>query len=101
MRNVTAKMAGLSEERHKKGRGRINLKIKYHQQIVQKTTTVAVQRYNKGLCKEKKSKIRHYYGSEWVGPGLTRNFFCLKSSKNSPKPVLIFWSSMQCLYIHC
>ena len=28
----------------------------------------------------------------WVGPGLTRNFFG-KSSKNSSKPVLIFWSS--------
>ena len=65
MSNVTAKMDGVSEERPNKGRGRRNLKIKDHQQIVQKTTTVAVQRYNKGLCKEKKSKIRHYYGSGW------------------------------------
>ena len=35
-------------------------------------------------------KIRDYYGSGWVGPGLTRIFF--RSSQNSPKPVLIFWS---------
>ena len=56
MSNVTAKMAGLSEERHKKGRGRRNLTIKDHHQIVQKTTTVAVQRYNKRLCKEKKNQ---------------------------------------------
>ena len=28
-----------------------------------------------------------------MGPGLTRNFlFVGKSSQNSPKPVLIFWS---------
>ena len=26
-------------------------------------------------------------------PGLTLNFFCGKSSQNSPKQVLIFWSS--------
>ena len=39
-------------------------------------------------------KIREYYGSGWVGPGLTRNFLCGKSSRNSPKPVLIFWSSI-------
>ena len=54
----------------------------------------------KGLCKE---KLRDYYGSGWVGPGLTRNFFCGKSSQNSPKPVLIFWSSIPsvfCLYIY-
>ena len=30
-----------------------------------------------------------------VGPGLTRNFVVVgKSSQNSPKPVLIFWSSI-------
>ena len=28
----------------------------------------------KGLCKEKKKTIRDYYGSGWVGPGLTLNF---------------------------
>ena len=31
-----------------------------------------------------------------MGPGLTRNFF--KSSKNSPEPVLIFWSSIPCVF---
>ena len=46
MSNVTAKMDGLSEERPNKGRGRRNLKIKDHKQIVQNATTVAVQRYN-------------------------------------------------------
>ena len=29
-----------------------------------------------------------------VGPGLTLNFFFFKSAQNSPKPVLIFWSSI-------
>ena len=44
----------------------------------------------KGISKEFFSpKIRDFYGSGWVGPGLTRNFFG-KSSQNSPKPVLIF-----------
>ena len=37
-----------------------------------------------------------------MGPGLTRNFVVVgKSSQNSPKPVLIFWSSIPfvfCLY---
>ena len=44
-------------------------------------------------CKEIlfSKKIRDYYGSWWVGPGLTRNFFW-KSSQNNSKPVLIFWS---------
>ena len=51
----------------------------------------------KELCKEK--KIRDYYGSGWVvGPGLIRNSFCGKSSQNSPKPVLIFWSSIPCVF---
>ena len=39
-----------------------------------------------------------------MGPGLTRNFVCGKSSQNRPKPVLIFWSSIPCvfcLHIHC
>ena len=29
-----------------------------------------------------------------MGPVLTRNLFCGKSSQNSSKPVLIFWSSI-------
>ena len=33
--------------------------------------------------------IQVNYGSEWVGPGLTQNFFGGKSSQNSPNPVLI------------
>ena len=46
---------------------------------------------NKALCNEKQiPKIRVYYGSGWVGPGLTRNFVCGKCSQNSSKPVLIF-----------
>ena len=36
-----------------------------------------------------------------MGPGLTQNFFLQKSSKNSPKPVLIFWSSMPYMYSVC
>ena len=31
-----------------------------------------------------------------VGPGLTRIFF--KSSQHSPKPVLMFWSSIPCVF---
>ena len=43
-------------------------------------------------------KIRDYYGSGWVGPGLTRFFVVVgKSSQNSPKPVVIFWSSIPCM----
>ena len=37
----------------------------------------------KGLCNERKiPKIRDYYGSGWVGPGLTRNFVVVE---NLPK----------------
>ena len=60
----------------------------------------------RGFAKKKSQKIRVYYGSGWVGgwvgPGLTQNFF-LNSTQNSSKPVLIFWSSIQCefgLYTH-
>ena len=35
----------------------------------------------RGCAKEKIPKIRGYYGSGWVGPGLTRNFFV----ENRPK----------------
>ena len=52
----------------------------------------------KGLCKEFfYPKIRVYYGSGWVSPGLSRNFFCGKSSQNSSKP-LIFWISIPCVF---
>ena len=33
-----------------------------------------------------------------MGPGLNPIFFFGKSSKNSSKPVLIFWSSIQCVF---
>ena len=33
-----------------------------------------------------------------VGPGLIPNFFCGKSPQNTSKPVLIFWSSIQCVF---
>ena len=39
--------------------------------------------------KEKIQKIRDYYGSGWVGPGLTRNFFFLV--ENRPKVALNQW----------
>ena len=59
----------------------------------------------RGFAKKKIQKIQDYYGIGWVGPGLARNFcVCGKSSQNSPKPVLIFCSSIPCvfyLYIHC
>ena len=45
------------------------------------------------LQRKKIQKIRDYYGSGWVGPGLTRIFVGGKSSKISPTRVLIFWSS--------
>ena len=32
-----------------------------------------------------------------MGPGLTQNFLFGKSSQNSPKPELIFWSSLPCV----
>ena len=51
----------------------------------------------KGFAKKTIPKIRVYYGSGWVGPGLTRIFF-FKSSQNSSKPVLIFWSSISCVF---
>ena len=34
-----------------------------------------------------------------MGAGLTRNFVVVgKSSQNCPKPVLIFWSSIKCVF---
>ena len=38
----------------------------------------------RGFAKKKIQKIRDYYGSGWVGPGLTRNFFL----ENRPKIAL-------------
>ena len=38
-----------------------------------------------GLCKEKNPIIRDYYGSGWVGPGLTRIFVV---GGNGPKIAL-------------
>ena len=47
---------------------------------------------DKGLCKERKiPKIRDYYGSGWVGLGLTRFFFL----ENRPKITLLS------VFIHC
>ena len=58
-----------------------------------------------GLQSKIIQKIRVNSISWWVGPGLTQNLcVCGKLSQNSPKPVLIFWSSIPlvfCLYIHC
>ena len=34
----------------------------------------------------------------WVGPGLTQNFLCGKSSQNSSKQELIFWRSIPCVF---
>ena len=46
--------------------------------------------------KFQKSEITMEVGG--LGPGLTRNLcVCGKSSQNSPKPVLIFWSSTMCI----
>ena len=60
----------------------------------------------KGLCKEfflQKSEITMEVGG-WVQVSLGFLCVCGKSSQNSAKPVLIFWSSIPCvfcLYIHC
>ena len=50
----------------------------------------------RGFAKKKNPIIPDYYGSGWVGPGITRIFFG-KSSQIIPKPVLIFWSSIPCV----
>ena len=55
------------------------------------------------LCKEKnfkKSEITMEVGG-WAQVSLGI-FFCGKSYQNSPKPVLIFWSSIPCVFcLHC
>ena len=54
----------------------------------------------RGFAKKKNSKNPRLLWKWVVGPGLTRNFLCVgKSSKNSPKPVLIFLSSIPCVYM--
>ena len=58
----------------------------------------------KGICKEKQiPKIRDYYGSGWVGPGLTRNFVCVENRPKIrlPKPVLIFGVVVYHVYSVC
>ncbi len=40
----------------------------------------------KGFAKNFFSKIRVYYGSGWVVPGLTRNLFGISSQNNSEPP---------------
>ena len=52
-----------------------------------------------GLCKERKNSKnpRLLWKCVGVGPRLTRNFFFGKIISNSPKPVLIFWSSIPCV----
>ena len=49
----------------------------------------------RGFAKKKNSNNPRLLW-KWVGPGLTRIFFFFfgKSTQNSPKPVLIFWSSI-------
>ena len=54
----------------------------------------------RGFGKKKNPKIRDYYGSGWVGRGLSQFFFVenrLKIALISPKPVLIFRSSIPCV----
>ena len=44
--------------------------------VVRSRDTETQARCFRGFAKRKKlQKIRDYYGSGWVGPGLTRNFF--------------------------
>ena len=54
----------------------------------------------RGFATRKKSEITMEVGG-WVGPGLTRNFFLVENCPNKIafKPVLIFWSSIPCVYI--
>ena len=50
-----------------------------------------------GLCKEKKHEITMEVGG-WVQVSLGILFCFGKSSQNSPKPVLIYWSSIPCVF---
>ena len=61
------------------------------------------KRSAKGLCKAILSEFTREQGG-WVKVSLGNNFLCGKSSQNSPKPVLICWSTIPCefcLYTHC
>ena len=54
-----------------------------------------------GSAKNLFQKIRDYYGSGWVGGSRSHFeffFFFGKSSQNSPKPVVKFWSSIPCVF---
>ena len=58
--------------------------------------------YLRGFAKKTKCEITMEVG-RWVQVSLGIFYFFGKSSQNSPKPVLIFWSSIpcvSCLYIY-
>ena len=66
-------------------------------------TLVRVGKCIRGFAKKKIPKIRDYmyYGSGWVGDfQVSLGFFSFfrKWSQNSPKPVLIFWRSIPCVF---
>ena len=64
-----------------------------------------VSRVFKGALQRKKNAKNQRLLWKWVGGFRCHlDFLCGKSSQNSPKPVLIFWSSIPgvfCLYVHC
>ena len=64
---------------------------------MQRQTLVTNPCWIRGFAKKKIQKIQDYYGSWWVGPGLTRVFLLGKSSQNSPKPVVKCLSSIPCV----
>ena len=62
----------------------------------------------RGCAKKKNQKIRDYYGSRWVGPGLTRILLLLENRPNHPKIPLnqyryfgVVYHYVFCLYISC
>ena len=60
--------------------------------------------HTKGLCTERKNSKKTRLLWKWVGGSRSHSEFVFfgKSSQNSPKPVLIFWSNIPCefcLYI--
>ena len=52
----------------------------------------------RGRAKKTIQKIRDYYGSGWVGPGLTRNFVCVE---NHPKTALNQYRHFGVVYTIC
>ena len=57
------------------------------------------------LQRKENAKIPSLLG-KWVGGSRSHSEFFFKSSQNSSKPVLIFWSSVPCVFclyniIHC